>query len=290
MRNALVVVLAVLGSGCPSSNTCGPGSCGGCCTADGVCHTGYEDNACGAEGTGCSNCAALGAGCTSTHACLIGAGTGGGTGGAGGAGAGGTGGGRPLPIGIGEQQLISGSRLKAIRFISAEGAQAPYGSLFWDKQLGIACSPATGSGYAFASYYQVFTQQDLGNGRCYPSLIAYDYGGIFGAAAYRDGTCTQPLSFGLQSFYTQYFGKGAGPPSPMGIFSPTNVKYGLRSTDGGLYTGVYTRATLHTGALFTKLDDGGCRSTPRDGGYDYYVLGADVPESEFAEMTVVVDP
>lgn len=78
----------------------------------------------------------------------------------------------------------------------------------------------------------------------------------------------------------------------MGIFSPGGVKYGIRTpTDGGIsYTGPLARATLYTGAIFTRATDGGCASTPRDAGIDYYQLGADAPETEFAPMTVTIDP
>ena len=301
MRLLCLLALTVVALGCPSpQSTCGPTTCRGCCSANGTCETGFDDIACGQDGTGCANCVASQATCNANHVCLAGtggsSGAGGGSTGSGGGntatGGGSSGAGGGIVVGVQDQQLISGSRLKAVRVVSGDGAQAPYGSVFWDTQLSIACTPGSHP-YAFASYYQVFVQTDSSSARCYPSLLAYDFWfGLYGST-YRDAVCTQQLTPGLQSFYRQLFGAPSGPPSPNGIFSPTAVKYGLRSpTDGGFisYTGQLARATLYSGPLFSRVGDGGCTSMPRDGGTDYYQLGADVPDTEFAPMMVAIDP
>ncbi len=281
MRLPIFLTVVVLSAACPPSSTCGPSTCRGCCTSDGTCQTGFEDSACGADGLGCNDCRAASATCNGNHVCLVGSGTGGG-----GAGGGGV---LPVPPGQNDQQLISGTRLKAVRLISSDGAQAPYASVFWDTQLQIACAPSS-TVYAFASYYQVFLQPDVGRARCYPSLVAYDIPYVT-AVGYRDSACSQQLTAGLQSFYRQYFGVSSGPPSPMGIFSAAGVKYGIKPVDGGTYyTGTYVRATQHTGAVYSRVGgDGGCVLSSAASG-DFYVLGADVPETEFAELTVAIDP
>lgn len=176
MRLAFLVAVSVVVVGCPSpSSTCGPANCSGCCTASGVCETGFDDATCGQDGTGCADCVSSGATCNPNHVCLAGAGgsSGSGGGGAGSGGSTGTGGG--TVVGVQDQELISGSRLKAVRVVGSDGAQAPFGAVFWDTQLSIACTPASHA-YAFASYYQVFVQSDTSSARCYPSLLAYDFG------------------------------------------------------------------------------------------------------------------
>ncbi|MBL8950681.1 MAG: hypothetical protein JNK82_07890 [Myxococcaceae bacterium] len=291
MRLYYLLPLAVVSAACPPSSTCSPSSCRGCCTSDGVCHTGSENSACGADGLGCNDCTSANATCTASHVCLTGS-TAGGSGGGNGTGGGTTT--TVFPPGTNEQQLISGTRLKAVRVIGADGAQAPFASVFWDTQLQIPCAPGQNA-YAFASYYQLFIQQDLASARCYPSMVAYDLSFGLLPQTFGNPTCSELLYAGMQSYYRQYFGAptGGGAPSPMGIFSPASLKYGLRTADGGfgLYSGTYARATRHMGPLYVRIGDGGCALQTDGGtGYDYYSLGADVPDTEFAEMTVAVDP
>jgi len=131
----------------------------------------------------------------------------------------------------------------------------------------------------------------VSKGRCYPSMLAYDYGALYGTV-FGDTGCTNQLAYGLQSLYQQYFGRATGPGSPMGIFSPANVKYGVRSDGGvaGIYGGQLVHATRHLGTVYSRLSDGGCAPSQNDAGFDFYVMGADAPETDFAEMTVTIDP
>ncbi|MBX3126910.1 MAG: hypothetical protein KF718_09345 [Polyangiaceae bacterium] len=58
------------GQGCVNSAcmgpapTCGPGNCGGCCTAAGQCQPGTSNAACGQAGASCQSCTASGTTCT----------------------------------------------------------------------------------------------------------------------------------------------------------------------------------------------------------------------------------
>lgn len=291
MRNLLFVLLfsALLGS-CKGS-TCDSKSCQGCCAPDGTCRTGFDSDACGAAGSGCFDCRGNGAVCTANHVCMASSGTGGGAGGGSGGGmGGGSGGGAGGGVfGVADQQLVSGSRLKALRFIGADGAQAPFGTVYWDSQLSIACNPSQ-MPYYFLSYYQTFTQLDVGTARCYPSLVAA--GSLYGTTTtFADPSCTQPLWYGISSFYSYYFGRKSGASSPKGIFSAANVRYGMRPTDGGSpYVMQITRATLHSGGVYDKQEDGGCVHMPDAGVLDWYTPGADVPDTEFVEMNLAIDP
>jgi hypothetical protein len=48
----------------PDGPSCGPGSCAGCCTTEGLCAAGGLDDACGTAGAACLGCTVSGLACT----------------------------------------------------------------------------------------------------------------------------------------------------------------------------------------------------------------------------------
>jgi hypothetical protein len=191
-------------------------------------------------------------------------GTGGGSGLGGGAAAGTAVGGGAVGAGGGvvgarRNEVVSGSRLKALVMKSADGALAPYPSsvsLFWDSLLETYCYP-----------------QFLG--LCLPAVSRGD-------ALFSDMGCTQRL---VEPFQVR---SPAGLPVPK--LGASYFEGGSR--DGGVSDRFFRLAAAHSGPVFT-LFQGTCSNRlglQADGGFAYFQPGAEVPLSDFATFTVMIDP
>lgn len=170
MNHLVLVVLAAVSLvtlGCPQPTGCNSSTCQGCCDQRGACQVGTSQTSCGARGMLCTEC---GAGLTcSTGACVFGS-SGGGASGTGGGfvAAGGSAGGGVARL---DQELVSGSRLRAINFVGGDGSRAP--AVFWDNQLNTVCAASAASGPT---------------PRCFPALLLTPLVPNFG-----DPACTQQI-------------------------------------------------------------------------------------------------
>jgi len=119
----------------PPPTGCGPSSCTGCCDRDGVCQVGLATGACGKEGAQCTPCG-MGLSCNA-GVCSSSGGTGGGS-------STGTGGGSATGGSTGTlgQELVSGTRLRAIYHHGPDGSRSALQlNVFWDTMLNAYCSP-----------------------------------------------------------------------------------------------------------------------------------------------------
>jgi hypothetical protein len=196
-------------------------------------------------------------------------GTGGGSGLGGGAAAGTAVGGGAVGAGGGvvgarRNEVVSGSRLKALVIKSADGALAPYPSsvpLFWDSLLETYCFP-----------------QDLG--LCLPSGASN--------AVFSDMGCTQRL---VEPYLLRPY-QARLPPAGFPVPKLGASYVGGDSRDGGVRDRFFRLAAAHSGPVFT-LFQGTCSnrlSLQADGGFAYFQPGAEVPLSDFATFTVMIDP
>ena len=163
------------------AGTCDPSSCGGCCSADGRCVAGSANDACGKAGGACVDCFSRGQQCF-LSACTNGVSGGGSGGTGGGSSGGGAGGGSGGGVTTLNQELVSGSRLRAIHLVGADGSKAPWygpGPVFWDSQLETICQP---SGYGIQNLAAA-----ANGGLCFPSAYSLEY------IVYSDSNCRTPL-------------------------------------------------------------------------------------------------
>lgn len=226
---------------------------------------GISTSTCGAHGALCTECG-LGLSCSTTGACVFSSGggvsgTGGGTVSGGGNSGGGvaTGGGFVTGGGVGriDQELVSGTRLRALNYVGADGSRAPLG--FWDNQLDTVCQAAL-------AYFG-------GPPRCQP-VITYPQT----QSAFADSACTIPI-FSYQTTSTVL---GVGPYLAAGL--PMPRFYGASSVvgDGGV------SLTFHTLAPATAwFNKSGTTCTAAPIPAPAYVSTGVVPISTFAELSVV---
>lgn len=151
--------------------------------------------------------------------------------------------------------MVSGTRLKAVVFKSADGAIAPLGSgsgslsLFWDSLLETYCVPGF-------------------DGVCTPiesSSVGY----------FSDAACTQRLLQNASSPLLQ------GLPTAKVVHSPVAV-------DGGAAPKFFRVGAAFTGPVYT-LYIGRC-SSMQFGTGPFFQAGAEVPLSDFATFQVAIDP
>lgn len=151
--------------------------------------------------------------------------------------------------------VISGTRLKAVVMKSADGALAPVSAtlpVFWDSQLETYCSPGNTADEKM---------------RCVPqtsSSVAY----------FSDAACTHRLLASL----------GSRPPLPAAKvqFAPAPF------ADGGCCGAKYfEQGAAYTGQVFT-LYSGRCSNQQFDPG-PFVEAGAEVDVSRFAEFTFAID-
>lgn len=269
------LVLAL--SGCDQNlnlgTQCNAKTCKGCCDDQGVCQLGQADNQCGANGGMCLSCEG--------QQCLLGvcqpvAGTGGGSdrsgGGSGGAG-GGTGGFGGGQVGRLDQELVSGTRLKAVRRAGADGSRlsvAENGALFWDEQLEQFCSVGTSSGLL----YRLPTYQGSVYEYCWPAFFRQVPGESI--RSYADLNCSTPLA--VEQWYELRSDLGRSPK-----FTYTQ---GNRS-DGG--TGLYPTYVAHRGNVY-RPSDAGCQfSAATDGGQYVVATGIELRLSDLVHFSEVIE-
>lgn len=198
-------------------------------------------------------CTECGAGLTcSTGACVFGS-SGGGASGTGGGfvAAGGNASGGVARL---DQDLVSGSRLRAINFVGGDGSRAP--AVFWDNQLNTVCAASAVSGPT---------------PRCFPALLMTTLVPNFG-----DPACTQQIFGNLLTTLPGEPYVAAGLPSPQ--------IYGVTATtvDGGAVT------TFHTLVPATaRYLQSGANCTAGTLGPNMYVSSGVVPVTSFLAMPMV---
>lgn len=259
---ALLMLLQVGLVGCvqevPLGGRCSASSCRGCCDAQGICQLGQAKNACGSNGGMCLPCegqqqCASGV-CQATGA---GGGTGGGSaGGFGGSGNGGGGNNTGGGVGVIDQELVSGTRLRAVMTIGADGSRVGVvnssGGLFWDTQLQVFCH----MGYVYSHY-------------CVP-MWNHEQTGLFS-----DTTCTQILARRDSSLNGSFAGKSYQP-----------LTAGIQR-DGG--TGYYASAQVYSGPLYSKSSSGPCAPAGMADGGQFQALGTEIPLSALVSIATVVE-
>lgn len=259
-RVCAVVLSGLFFLGCEEIRTsCGSENCGGCCDARGYCQVGQSDLACGIQGSSCREC--QGAECVSGRCEVTGAGggtaaTGGGIGRTGGGvgGTGGTGG----AIGQIEQAQVSGTRLKAVRFSSGDGASQTvslYG-LWWDTQLQQYCS----------------VTESRANSPCkIEDQMHRSADGLFA-----DAQCTRPAAHLTKRTFI----------AALEAQRPYQVLTNGMPSDGG--TGYYRRSQRV--AQLYKNSGASCLPFTLDSGIEFYeAVGDEVMQSELATFNPVVD-
>jgi hypothetical protein len=177
------------------------------------------------------------------------------------------------------KSLSSGTRLKARVFTGADGSMEPVAigwlatrplPLFWDSVRNEDCVRKLASD---------------GKARCLP-LYGFGLQGLTGYLMFEDASCTQPVALSklapgatgeLDSLLTEYYGLVLAATSALAVSDSTT--YGTHGLSYRIHTPVE-----HLGAIFEK-DNTGCKPTPRDPALYYYSRGAEIPPTEFVEMT-----
>jgi hypothetical protein len=255
MRLLFVVGLAVLFTGCPQpqpNGGCNPDNCAGCCEPSGKCQLGQSTTRCGSNGNTCGQCG-MGLSCVSGLCSANGAGGSSGTGGgsATGGGVGGSGGGSSGTTG---QELVSGTRLRAVNFTGSDGARAPF--VFFDLTLQTYCQ----AGFSFPG---------ATGARCYPLALGVQVPSE--SKLFLDAQCATP-AYGLTGTDVGLLAMDGGLAA--GITLVLNV-------DGGFNVGTPVGSAFE---LVTP-QDGGCGPAP--GGRKYFSAGMPVPPGAFAPMPLV---
>lgn len=261
MKTFMLAVLAGAGlltglAGCPQPTGCNATTCQGCCDQRGVCQMGVSTTSCGARGMLCTECG-VGLSCSS-GACAFSAGGGvSGTGGGGassiggGSGGGGVGLGGGVGGGLGriDQELVSGSRLRAVNYLGSDGSRAP--AFFWDTQLNTVCSPGMANGQA----------------ACLPLRLAQTLPTV---GLFSDPSCQQSLfiDFGSAQLFSDL-------PQSQVFGSDTST------SDAGLVT--FHDVTPIT-TFYGRASDGGCVVTTNAAVRSPYRSTGVVPLSSFAAM------
>jgi hypothetical protein len=161
----------------------------------------------------------------------------------------------PVPDARADPQ--SGSRLKAIYYLGADGSKLQLAQ-WYDSQRGENC---------------MFGMAADGNYRCLPSSAAYP------ASLFADAGCTQPL-------VEAYSGPGcAAPTSARAPSVSTGVSTGCAATPG---SPVYQIGSLFTGTPYSGTPSS-CNKATAPSGYALYSLGAEIPASSFVSATIQTD-
>lgn len=163
------------------------------------------------------------------------------------------GGGSAGGIGRVDQELVSGTRLRAVNYVGSDGSRAP--AFFWDSQLNTLCSPGFANGVA----------------ACLPLRVASTLVVAAGSGFFSDPTCQQALfiDFGTAQLY-------ADVPLAQVFGSET------ASTDGGAITTYHSVSPITT--FYGRASDGGCVVTTNALIRAPYASTGVVPLSSFATM------
>jgi hypothetical protein len=175
-----------------------------------------------------------------------------------------------------DNELASGTRLKAVRLKGADGALAPayaIGSTFWDSQLSDYRSPTS----AVNATGSILTGDD-GPTYCMPAALrAGQY--------FADSTCSTPLAGGYSTLYAKGVTLGIAPGLPRS--APVHV--GLRGfSDGGI--AAYELAGPFSGQAWDGVGDTGCTQADMQTQPRLWNLGATIPLSTYVEFTGSIDP
>jgi hypothetical protein len=149
----------------------------------------------------------------------------------------------------------SGTRLKAKRYVAADGAKQFYGA-WWDSMRSEDC---------------YFGPAADGKIRCVP------YDGVAGIW-FANAACTTPLAYTLAGCTTPKYAKLNGATGTCTAPASTGPKTHavMARHTGAVYTGTSASCTLVQPASLTA--------------YDLYSIGAEVPASSFVEATLQNDP
>lgn len=267
-----IVLSALLLAACPqSSNKCVAGKVESC-----PCALGTGTQQCQSDGTfgACQCLGGVGGG----------NGAGGGFGSGGGVAAGGgfssSGGGSSAGGGIGvtQQEVVSGTRLKALHLTGDDGSDLSSVNYFYDSQLQLLCAP----GYPVSYWY--LTGIAPGNPRCLPLYLLQEQGpDLFCDSSCQTG-CGYTASLGV-------YGSSSDPVA--GAFVADDFAtlldggYGAlfkyaRLNDGGYaqLSGVTTTTTNEY-----RLTDAGCVNVTSDATVLQAVSSTPLPPSTFVEFT-----
>lgn len=246
---------------------CNSKTCGGCCDAQGVCQPGMSSNSCGTNAGMCLDCQGLQcvAGvCESAGA--MGGGNGGAGGGAGSSGGGGgssgTGGGGG-GVGRVDQELVSGTRLKAVSYTSFDGARASAHPLFWDEALQQFCVVTVGGAYPIELF--------MHSQKCSPFLRSNWISLPLGKEVFAESMCKVHAA---ECRGEEQIGGKNVRPLTVGVAS-----------DGG--TGLYT-ASVPVSSTYIRQSDGGCVPYSYSG-TACAAAGREIMESELAVMNLTID-
>ena len=241
---------------------CNAKTCGGCCDANGFCQPGSDINSCGTHGGMCFDCQGLQ--CVA-GTCEAGGATGGGAGVTGG-GTGGLGGGSASGGGIGrlDQEIVSGTRLKAVVDVGADGSKSPrlYDGvpLFWDSILEVYCA----------------RDANWEPSLCRPVLTNRPHGGDIGP--YRDSSCRSMLAL-------------LSDVESIGLPASTKTKVTSSvSHDGG--SGFYSGYQTYVGPVYEGVFNGGkwsCVLAGQSDGGQVDPTGEELPWSAFAAHSTVIE-
>jgi hypothetical protein len=177
----------------------------------------------------------------------------------GGGGGGHSGAGGGAPLNTTDSDLVSGTRLKAIRQKSPDGASLPVaigGSMWWDSQLNVYCVLEPGSN------------------TCLPLGPVSVYG-TDSQLWFADSTCTTPLV--IQNSTTDWSTLLPGLPAPL-------PKYAADFTNPV----VYDVGMPFSGTPYVQSGSGCTTGTNPPAAL--FLRGSSVPLSTFVQFTMAIDP
>jgi hypothetical protein len=187
---------------------------------------------------------------------------------------GGAGGGAAL--GTADNDLVSGSRLKAVRLRGSDGALIPsagLGWMLWDSQLSDYCSPTSAS----SVNGRLLTGSD-GPTYCVPPALPE-------GQYFADRACSTPLAGGMFTAYASAMTLGIAP----GLPRSKPIHLGVRGlSDGGV--AVNELAGQFSGQAWVGVGDTGCAQADPQTQPTLWSLGASTPMSTYVEFTGSIDP
>lgn len=248
-----------------------------CPESSNKCVTGKVESCPCAAGNGTQQCQSDG----TFGACQCFGGVGGGNGAGGGAGGGiGTGGGSASSgggssagggIGVNQQEVVSGTRLKALHLTGDDGSDLSSVNAFFDSQLQLLCVPTTGLPTFFATRPT----------RCYPMLYLVEDNGCF-----TDSACQSPCGYNAAGF--------AGVTSDVVAYQQEVLAYFATLDGGSLYNyaqqadggwGQFSGTTSSVTSTYYVTEDGGCHFDSTSATHLLPQSLTPVPETTFVGFT-----
>lgn len=169
------------------------------------------------------------------------------------------GGGVMDPVPTANADPASGTRLKAKFVVGSDGSKSYLDGQWYDSGLMIDC---------------VATPAADGSTRCMPQAAAY------AGSLYSDPECTDLVAY-------SYYPCTEPRPSPSLVMLYSEVyeplcapaRYRVRRTGSAM-----------PGPVYSRRSSGACAGAELPVGYSFYELGAEVPLSDFVELTLAVEP